>query len=152
EYQEKLLRFLENHDEPRAAAMFSPEKERAAAVIATTLPGARLFHDGQMEGRRVRLPVYLSRRPDAPVDQDLRAFYGKLLTAVRDSVFHNGQWRLCDGTGWSDNVSFRNLLAWTWVDGEERRLIVVNLSDAPAQARIPMLWENLGGEQWRLTD
>jgi hypothetical protein len=152
EYQEKLLRFLENHDEPRAAAVFSPDKERAAAVIAATLPGARLFHEGQIEGRRVRLPVYLSRRPDEPVDEDLRAFYLKLLAAGRNPVFQEGHWRLCEGTGWPDNVSFRNLLAWSWVDGEERRLIVVNLSDAPAQTRIAVPWEELGEEQWTLTD
>ena len=60
-YQEKLLRFIENHDEPRAAATFSPEKERAAAVTMATLTGARLFHDGQFEGRKVRLPVFLGR-------------------------------------------------------------------------------------------
>ncbi len=62
-YQEKLLRFLENHDEPRAAAAFDPEKERAAAVVTSTLPGARMFHEGQFEGRKVRLPVFLGRRP-----------------------------------------------------------------------------------------
>jgi len=49
-YQEKLLRFLENHDEPRAAAAFPAAKEKAAAVTVSTLPGARLFHEGQFEG------------------------------------------------------------------------------------------------------
>ena len=28
-YQDRLLRFIENHDEPRAAATFPPEKARA---------------------------------------------------------------------------------------------------------------------------
>src|SRR5271169_228330 len=58
-YQKKLLRFLENHDEPRAAASFSPAKEKVAAVTISFLPGARLFHEGQFEGRKVRLPVFL---------------------------------------------------------------------------------------------
>ena len=62
-YQAKLLRFIENHDEPRAAATFSSAKERAAAVTIATLPGARLFHEGQFEGRKIRLPVFLGRRP-----------------------------------------------------------------------------------------
>ena len=62
-YQAKLLRFIENHDEPRAAATFSSTKERAAAVTIATLPGARLFHEGQFEGRKIRLPVFLGRRP-----------------------------------------------------------------------------------------
>src|SRR5215831_10909790 len=51
-YQNKLLRFIENHDEPRAAESFTAAKERAAAVTTSTLPGARLFHEGQFEGRR----------------------------------------------------------------------------------------------------
>ena len=62
-YQERLVRFIENHDEPRAASTFSPEKERAAAMTIATIPGARLFHEGQFEGRKVRLPVFLGRRP-----------------------------------------------------------------------------------------
>ncbi len=80
-YQEKLVRFIENHDEPRAHSVFSPQKERAAAVTIATIPGARLFHEGQFEGRKVRLPVFLGRRPAEPVDPDLRAFYRTLLKA-----------------------------------------------------------------------
>ena len=102
-YQERLVRFIENHDEPRAAATFSPAKERAAAVTMATLPGARLFHEGQFEGRRVRLPVFLGRRPDEPADEELRAFYGKLLETIKSRVFRNGQWSLCECTGWPDN-------------------------------------------------
>jgi hypothetical protein len=43
-YQGKLLRFIENHDEPRAAASFSAAKHRAVALTAVTLPGIKLFH------------------------------------------------------------------------------------------------------------
>ena len=63
-YQEGMVRFIENHDEPRAAAAFPDGKGRAAAVAVLTLPGARLLHEGQFEGRKVRLPVFLARRPD----------------------------------------------------------------------------------------
>ncbi len=38
-YQQKLLRFLENHDEPRAATAFPGAKEKAAAVATSTLAG-----------------------------------------------------------------------------------------------------------------
>ena len=62
-YQEKLVRFIENHDEPRAAATFSERKARAAAVTVLTLPGAKLLHDGQFEGRRVKLPVAARTAP-----------------------------------------------------------------------------------------
>ena len=102
-YQERMVRFIENHDEPRAAAAFTDGKDRAAAVMILTLPGARLLHEGQFEGWRVRLPVFLGRRPAEPVDHDLAAFYDRLLKATRSDLFRNGEWRLCERSGWPDN-------------------------------------------------
>jgi hypothetical protein len=151
-YQGKLLRFIENHDEPRAAANFAPAKERAAAVTTSTLPGIRLFHEGQFEGRRVRPPVFLGRRPEEPVDQDLRSFYEKLLGAINRPVFREGEWSLCERTGWPDNMSFQNLVAWSWAKGDARYLVVVNLSDALAQARVQIRWVDAGGGKWQLLD
>ncbi len=52
DYQNKLARFLENHDEPRAAATFSLEVHQAAAVISFLSPGLRFFHQGQFEGQK----------------------------------------------------------------------------------------------------
>jgi glycosidase len=150
-YQGKLLRFIENHDEPRAAATFSSAKQRAVAVITATLPGTKFFHEGQFEGRKVRLPVFLSRRPDEVVDQELQAFYMELLDAVNRPVFREGEWHLCERTGWPDNTSFQNLVAWTWLKDDERRLILVNLSDCPVQARIQVPWAD-GGGKWLLID
>jgi hypothetical protein len=151
-YQEKLLRFIENHDEPRAAATFTPEKHRAAAVTALTLPGARLLHEGQLEGRRVRLPVFLARRPEESPDFELLAFYQQLLAALRRGGVLQGAWRLCERVGWEDNPSFMNLVSWCWQQGEARCIIVVNLSDAPAQGRVRAPWDDLKGRRWRLQD
>jgi hypothetical protein len=152
EYQEKLLRFLENHDEPRAAATFSPSKGRAAAVAIATLPGAKLFYEGQFEGRKVRPPVFLGRRPQEPLDETLPAFYKKLMKTTDSPVFREGQWSLCERTGWPDNSSFQNLLCWNWVMGEKRYLIVVNFSDQSAQARVRVPWTDIQGQTVRLAD
>jgi hypothetical protein len=151
-YQEKLLRFIENHDEPRAASAFTPAKERAAAITTSTLPGARLFHEGQFECRKVRLPVFLGRRPEEPVDKELQDFYTKLLLAINSPVFREGHWNLCERTGWSDNATFENVLAWSWSRDTDRYLIVVNLSDGASQALIKIRWDDLKGNQWRLID
>jgi hypothetical protein len=151
-FQSKLLRFIENHDEPRAAATFSPEKQRAAAVITSTLPGARLFHEGQFDGRSVRLPVFLGRHPEDSNDPRFQEFYAKLLKAINRPVFREGQWRLCDRTGWPDNASFQNLLAWSWVKGDDHFLIGVNFSDGPVQARLQVPWADVGGGTWHLVD
>jgi hypothetical protein len=151
-YQQKMLRFLENHDEPRAAATFPGGKGRAAAVAVLTLPGARLLHEGQFEGRKVRLPVFLGRRPAEPVDHELGAFYARLLKETDHDVFRNGYWRLCERSGWPDNQSCVNTLAWCWAKDSERYFIVVNFSDQPAQALVRVLLDELRGKTWSLND
>src|SRR5262245_52774445 len=151
-YQTKLVRFIENHDEPRAGVAFPGAREEAAALTAATIPGARLFHEGQFEGRRVRPAVFLRRRPDEPADEERYRFYETLLEAIDDPLFHDGEWRLCECTGWHDNPSVRNLVAWCWEQSEDRAIIVVNLSGAPAQGRVHVPWEDLQNAAWQLHD
>jgi len=151
-YQKKMVRFIENHDEPRAASVFSPQKAKAVAVTIATIPGAKLFHEGQFEGRKVRLPVFLGRRPDESPDSDCQGFYSGLMSAIHSPAFREGNWQLCERSGWSDNASFLNIVAWCWHNGEGRRLIVVNLSDKASQALVRVPWDELAGKMWFLTD
>jgi glycosidase len=152
-YQSRLLRFLENHDEPRVASRMDPAAERAAAVSIATLPGATLWYEGQFEGRRVRPPVFLARRPDEPSDTELADWYRRLLATVAGHGVRTGTWRLLEADGWPDNQSCRNLLAWTWSGADDaRHVVVVNLSGQPAQGRIPLGWPDLPGRDWRLED
>ncbi|MBW2621424.1 MAG: alpha-amylase [Deltaproteobacteria bacterium] len=136
--QEKMIRFLENHDEPRAAAAFSPGKIRCAMIIQATLPGMRFWQHGQLEGNRIRVPVQLRREPPFPGDDELTSFARFLLKEINHIVFHEGHWELCIIRGWPDNQSHHDLLAWFWELGEERRLIVVNFSASPAQGYIQL--------------
>jgi len=124
-YQNRLLRFLENHDEQRAASAFSPAKQRAAALITYALPGARLFHEGQFEGRKIWLPVFLARRPEEPLDRAIQEFYQKLLLTIARPAFKEGDWTLCESSGWPDNPTHENIVACSWKKGDERYLIIV---------------------------
>jgi hypothetical protein len=151
-YQRRLVRFTENHDEPRAATALPGERAYAAAVAIATLPGATMWHEGQFEGRRVQLPVFLGRRPDEPVDVLARAFQGRLLAAVGRQHLRDGAWSLLSTTGWPDNRTNENLAAWTWARPDGGSIIVVNLSDAPAQGRVPLPWPGLGRGRRTLTD
>ena len=153
-YQSRLLRFLENHDEPRIASRLPGEAERAAAVTVATLPGATMWHEGQFEGRRVRPPVFLARRPDEPLDADLARWYRRLLATVASRRVRQGGWRLLEATGWPDNQSCRNLVAWSWGGdgGDDRHVVIVNLSADPAQGLIPFGWADLSSRSWQLTD
>jgi glycosidase len=152
DYQERLIRFIENHDEPRAAATFSPGKARAAAVAFSTLEGARLFHDGQLDGAKVHIPVFLDRGPDEQPDTALRAFYSRLLRAIAGSGLINAEWQLCEATGWPDNESHVHVLAWCWRSPASRHLVVINYSDASAEARVHLPWDDLAGRDWSLAD
>jgi hypothetical protein len=152
EYQAKLLRFIENHDEQRAAAAFPFPKERAAAVAMATLPGARLFHEGQLPGRQIRVPVFLRRRAAEPVNQPIQDFYSKLLQVIDAPAFREGKWSLCHCTGWPDNSSYQNLLAWSWMSENDGYLIVINFSDSPAQGRVQAVGSEIREKIWRLLD
>jgi hypothetical protein len=45
--------------------------------------------------------------------------------------------------GWPDNRTCDRLLAWTWTDAEHRWLVVVNVSDAPADGMVRVPWTDL---------
>jgi hypothetical protein len=151
-YQQGMVRFIENHDEPRAAAAFPPGKVRAAAVVVLTLPGAKLVHEGQLEGRKVKLPVFLGRRPAEPVDGDLLAFHENLMGQVTRGAFKDGAWAPCETSGWPDNPTCRNVLSWGWAGEGERWLVVANFCAQPSQARVHVPWGDLAGRNWRLAD
>jgi hypothetical protein len=149
-YQRGLVRFLENHDEPRAAAVLPGDRERAAAVAVATLPGATLWHDGEFEGRRVHLPVFLARRPDEPVDSELQGFSERLVAAAAD--VRQGEWQLLESTGWPDNDTHRHLLAWSWTGGDSRHVVVVNYLGQQAEGRVRLPWNDLAGRSWELAE
>jgi hypothetical protein len=152
-YQRRLTRFIENHDEPRAASAFGAERSRAAATLVLTLPGMRLVHDGQMEGRRLRLPVQLARRPVEEPDGVMLEHYARLLRALADPVFADGQWHLLEPQpAWPGNATHRHLIAHRWIYGEDRRLVIVNGSPERAQCRLPLDLPELAGSSWELLD
>jgi hypothetical protein len=154
DYQNKLARFLENHDEPRAAATFPSGVHEAAAVITFFSPGLRFFHGGQFEGRLKRISPHLGRAPDEAVSQPLKQFYERLLEVLRQPAVRQGTWQLLecvpafDGNGSSDNF-----IAFTWQGTvDERVLVAVNYSAHPSQCYVRLPFLDLGSGQWRLQD
>ena len=150
--QDRLVRFIENHDEPRATVVLPASRNHAAAVVVATLPGIRLWHNGQIEGRRIKTPVQLGRRPTELEDQALRQFYLRLSVIASDPALRRGEWLLCEAAGSVDNLTYSNLLAWCWKDGESRWLVVVNYSAEEAQGRVRVPWLDVAGKLWRLVD
>ena len=145
DYQNKLARFLENHDEPRAAATFSPEVHEAAAVITFLSPGLRFFHQGQFEGRKKRISPHLVRGPEEPIDQRLEQFYDRLLAVLRQPVVRDGQWQLLECVpAWDGNWTWDCFLAFAWqgADGE-RLLVTVNYAPNQSQCYVRLPFTDL---------
>ena len=144
---ERGVRFIENHDEPRSCAVLGRERCMAAAVVLSTVPGLRLFQDGQLEGFRVHLPVQLLREPQETADSEITRFYDRLLKVCNESVFHQGKWVLLEATpAWEGNSSHRNLLAWSWCSCNQLMTVIVNYSTSRSQGRLllPMELEEAG--------
>jgi hypothetical protein len=154
DYQNKLARFLENHDEPRAAATFSPEVYRAAAAITFLSPGFRFFHQGQFEGRRKRISPHLCRGPEESIDRELNQFYGRLLAILRQPAVREGQWQLLQCTpAWEDNWTWDSFLAFAWQGpGGDRLLVTVNYAPHQSQCYVRLPFTDLGNRKWRLDD
>jgi hypothetical protein len=154
DYQQRLARFMENHDEPRAATAFPPGMHEAAAVVTYLTPGLRFFHDGQLEGRRKRISPHLGRAPVEPVDGALKAFYERLLAVVRQPVVRDGQWRLLECVpAWDGNWTWDGFIAWCWQGpGAERRLVTVNYSGSQGQCYVRLPLSDLSDRSVRLED
>lgn len=126
-YLSRGAHFVENHDEPRAAASFgSNMRADAAAMVAMTIPGMRFYFEGQQNGYRNRLQVQLRRAASEPIAIGVPQFYELFTGILTRPVFHLGAWTYLPVT--NDNSAWR-LMAWKWTSDTERLLVVVNYSD-----------------------
>ena len=133
--QTHCARFLENHDEERAAAVFGDAKLESIAALIATLPGMRFYHHGQLDGRKIHLPIPLAFAAPEPLNAQTRRLYERLLKISNESVFHTGEWKLLEVTSAGDSTS-QNLVAYQWRSKDALKFIVANLAGAVSQARV----------------
>lgn len=153
DYQEHLARFIENHDELRAAEAFGHARSKAAAVLCLTLPGLRLFHDGQLEGRRIKLPVELGRRSQEEPDAVIVDFYSRLIGQLTKPIYHRGHWQLLKPQpADSDEAGYESVIAHQWSAHERCIITAVNLSGQDIHFRLPINWAGLKNDNWQLRD
>ena len=137
QYQNQLVRFIENHDEPRAIVTFGYEASKAASVLVLTLPGAKLIFDGQTRGYKVKVPVQLGRGAFEEDNKDIFDFYKKLLRIAPGRDFNTANWSLCEAKSIDGNyVSNNNIITYQWLTNNQRLLITVNYSPNPSKAHI----------------
>jgi hypothetical protein len=154
EYQSRLARFLENHDEQRAATAFSWDEHQAAAILTYLTPGLRFFHAGQLEGNRMRISPHLVRGPYEPVDAAIASFYKRLLAILREPTWRTGRWQLLETIpAWDGNWTNDSFIAFAWLGTDDQRYVVaVNYSDHPSQCHVQLPLLGLESGTWKLVD
>jgi glycosidase len=154
DYQRKLARFLENHDEPRAAVEFPPNMHEAAAVITFLSPGLRFFHQGQFQGKKKRISPHLCRGPEEPANKSLEPFYEKLLAILRRPVFRSGTWQLLEcAPAWDGNWTHDCYVSFGWEGNDgEKMLVAINYASNQSQGYLKLPFPDLSKKRWRLHD
>ncbi len=138
-FQLKSVRFIENHDEKRAAAKFGKPASIAAAAVMSTIPGLKLYFEGQFDGKKVKLPVQLGREPNEKESKLIKNFYNKLLNITKENIFKNGEFNQLEILPSSnDNFTYENFFAWQWELKNERRIVIINFSEDPSQCRVKL--------------
>jgi hypothetical protein len=153
DFQRRCARFLENHDEPRAAAVFAPPLHRPAAVLTYLTEGMRFFHEGQWQGRRAHASIHLARRPVEAVDGAIQAFYDRLLEVLQRPEARGGSWRLCVcRPAWEGNPTHEGFIAFAREEAGRRLLCAVNYAPTRGQCYVEPGWPDLAGRGVVLRD
>jgi len=152
DFQRKSARFLENHDEPRAAATFARGPDEAAAVLTYLSPGLRFFHQGQAEGFTKKIPVHLRRGPAEATNPEIQRFYDQLLGCLRQSTSREGNWRLLDCTpAWDSNATWDDFVCFAWQGSNSNsQIVATNFAPHQSQCYLRIPFEEFRGQAMRL--
>jgi hypothetical protein len=121
--QDHYLRFIENHDEPRSAEIIKDiNKLKSSIILLMSVPGGKLFYEGQLEGRKIPTLVQLRQSPEENINDTIYLFYVKLLHLFKDINNAPSQWRVLD----TDEAQDIIILFWKNID--RMYLVVINWS------------------------
>jgi hypothetical protein len=153
DYQHHMARFLENHDEPRAAATLTAEMHRPASLVTFLTPGLRFLHEGQREGFRVHIPPHLCRGPAEGTDAELAAWYDRLVDLLADPAFRDGDWALATCEPVTEQEPADAFVAWTWrLEDGPWRLVVVNYGPEAGRCHVRVPFDDVAGAPIALVD
>ncbi len=158
----RCARFIENHDEPRAEAAFGI-RHRAAALISAALPGLMIHHEGQWDGKKIRLPVQLDERPHETENNELAWWYRRLTMAASREPFRNGECLVLPvREAWPGNPTHANILAIGRKSGAKNGdahnhgdrfgLAVANLGPTQSQCYVDLPASELHGSSLNFRD
>jgi len=146
-YGSRMAHFLENHDEARIATKLDLAEHKAAAVVSYLAPGLRFFFDGQLEGKRVRVPVHLRRGPREEPDPRVLEIYDLLLPIINSPAGKGGSWQLLRcSPAWNGNATHANFTAYHIAHDSGDLLVTVNYASYQGQCfvQIPQALPHTG--------
>jgi glycosidase len=136
-YQQRCLRFLENHDEARIASKLNHREHLAAALITHLAPGLHLIFDGELEGRRLRVPVHINRAPNEKLQPEVERIYRDLIPLLNSPTIRFGRWILLNTReAWHDNFTHKNYIAFLIEHPLQTLLVSVNYAPYRGQSFI----------------
>lgn len=151
EYESHMARFLENHDEQRRAVVFPDSRLHSVATLMGTLPGMRFYQQGEIEGRKVHLPINLRMAAPEISDPFSVETFRRILRITKEDVFHTGAWSLLEIVDDGDNTA-GNLAIYEWRSKSAWKVIAVNLSGSSAQGRVRVGDRVSPGVQYQFND
>ncbi|HWG41993.1 MAG TPA: alpha-amylase family glycosyl hydrolase [Gemmataceae bacterium] len=153
-FQNHCARFLENHDEKRAAEVFPPQVHWPAAVLTYLTPGLRFLQEGQLEGRRAHASIHLARRRAEAVDPAMQTFYAKLLECLKRPQVREGCWSLYTcRPAWAGNTTVDDFIAFGWEPGPGPQLMAaVHFGSTRGQCYVELPFAELRGKRVLLRD
>ena len=155
DYQDKLARFLENHDEPRAAATFPPGRPRGRGRHHLPVAGPAVLPPGAVRGPQ---EAHLAAPGPRPGRAGRPGAGAVLRPAARPCCVSppcaTGEWQLLECVpAWDGNWTYDCFVAFAWQGpGDERRWSSVNYADNQSQCYVRLPFADLGGKTWRLQD
>jgi len=123
-------------------------------MITYLIPGLRFFHQGQFDGRKIRISPHLIRAPEESRDPEIEDFYERLLVILRRPTARSGQRQsLACQPAWEGNGSWDGFIVHAWTTpGNERILIVVNYAFHPGQCYLALPFPEIKNGSVRLGD
>lgn len=135
-FQDKTTRFLENHDEERAVNVFNEFIYNISMKITYLLPGLKFFHEGQLEGKKIKDSLFLQRRTNEEFNSQLKSSYSNLLQIIAGYLKKDYTWRFNpDIIAYISNIRLP-LHIWEWYSNKENKSLFILLNYTKEECEI----------------
>lgn len=132
EYQNHSLRFIENHDEERAVSTFKSWANSCFALLCF-LPGSVLYHQGQRQGKQIKIPVQLARGPKEEINLESENFYDRAFYRIQKRKNKNLQLETFELKAYMDDYSLKNCIVRSVLNLDDNLVEILIFNTYPHQ-------------------